>query len=216
MFFAEFCAEPPLVQNAQSNLHRNQKHQVFKLGQDATYMCDQGYVAVDGVAETRCVYPDQQNVPEFGGVGNSGGSSHVFFPDSIRSEPESEHHVVLLGSGRSKNSKRLVSDLDEEPDVNANSGHRSVVVFPGNYLTTDKRKTSRKTEDDLIGSVYDASGTANLDGRNSDLENDSVEYLEKRKQKMEKSVRTSGPVWWPPITLNCQRKLFCVWVFVAL
>ena len=165
-------------------------------------MCEQGYRAVGGVSESRCAYPDQQNAPSL-----SGGGSHVFFPDSLKSEPESEHHVVLLGSGRSKNSKRLVSDLDEEPDANSNSGHRSV-VFPGAY--SDKRKMSRKTDDDLIGSVYEASASTNLDGRNSDLENDSIEYLEKKKQKMEKNVRISGPIWWPPVTLNCQSKTTCL------
>lgn len=143
---------------------------------------------MNGNAETRCSYLDQINAQA------SAPTSHVLFPDMAKSDSDSDHHVVLLNSGRSKNSKRLMSDLDEEPDANAN-GHK--VVFPGNYA--DKRKMSRKTDDDLIGSVYDATSTTNLDARNSDLENDSVEYLEKRKQRMDMIPR-----WWPPISLNCQ------------
>lgn len=194
-----FCAEPPLVSNAQSSLHRNQKHRVFPLGQVVTYMCKQGYAAVGGNAETKCTNPEPHQAVSSG--------SHVIFPDfNDKADSESPDHVVLLGSGRTKNSKRLMTDLDEDHDLNNGNRHRMIggnhLIFPGNY---DKRKMSRKSDDELIGSIYDSTITANMDGRNSDLENDSEEHLERRKQKMEKNIRTLGPSWWPPVTLNCQQ-----------
>ena len=163
--FVEFCGPSPVVANANSHLQRNQKHFVYEVGQTATYMCNQGYKPVSGVSETHCTPAIQ-----------------------INTQPVNSHVI----SGRSKNSKRLNRDLDEETELNAN-GHKSE-QFPGNYA--DKRKMSRKTDDDLIRSVYDASSITLIDGRNSDLENDSVEYHKKLKM---------APRWWPPITLNCQR-----------
>lgn len=158
-------------------------------------MCVQGYKAKGGVSVSQCSYlspgPETTSPPS---------GSHVHFPDSFKSDADSEHHVVLLVSGRSKNSKRLVSDLDEEPNANAN-GPKSV-IFTNNFV--EKRKMSRKTDDDLLGSVYDTSAVTNLDGRNSDLDND--EFLVKSKQKMEKSIQTSRPVWLPTVTLECRRE----------
>lgn len=148
-------------------------------------MCDQGYTAVSGSAITRCI--------------SDSPPSHVIFPQSITSL-DHRPQVSLLGSGRMKNSKRLFSsDIDEEPDLNANSGHRSFPVI-------DKRKMSRKSDEDLIGPLYDS----NHDPRHSsEFDNDGADYLEKRK-KLEKSLTSyyelnnQAARWWPPVTLNCQ------------
>ncbi|CAG2100310.1 unnamed protein product [Medioppia subpectinata] len=56
-----FCGEPPVVVNAVSNLMRNQKHNVFKVGEIAIYSCDVGYEKVSGNEETQCVVTDGPN-----------------------------------------------------------------------------------------------------------------------------------------------------------
>lgn len=209
-------------------------------------MCVQGYRAVGGetagpvVAETRCSLPDPENSSP--PMANSGAGSQFFFPgDSLpksaaasATDDTEAAHVVLLGSARSKNSKRLADsaeehggDLsDEEPVLNSASnpngggGHRSSVVsFPGPWRSS---KSGRKAADqvgaeaDLLSSMYDASptvgaGTGTGSGSAADhaLEwhSTSADSLERRKQKMEKSLRSGRPRWWPPVTLNCQRKL---------
>jgi hypothetical protein len=55
-----FCGEPPTVPNAQSNLMRNQKHHVFRVGEIATYSCDQGFVRVSGEEQTQCIAREEQ------------------------------------------------------------------------------------------------------------------------------------------------------------
>lgn len=151
-------------------------------------MCDQGYIALGGTAVTRCSVDNQVFAH----------SSHVIFPDSVHFDHRPQ--VSLLGSGRSKNSKRLMSDIDEEPDMNAN-GHRSI-LFP---TIQDKRKMSRKSDEDLIGPLYDA----HPDARSSDLDGDNVDYIDKSR-KLDKTstsyyeLNNQAARWWPPVTLNCQ------------
>ena len=209
-------------------------------------MCVQGYRAVGGetagpvVAETRCSLPDPENSSPPMAPSSSGGGSQFFFPgdslpkSSAATDDTEAAHVVLLGSARSKNSKRLADsaeehggDLsDEEPVLNSasnpNGGHRSSVVsFPGPWRSS---KSGRKAADqvgaeaDLLSSMYDASPTAVGTGSGSagggggadhalEWHSTSADSLERRKQKMEKSLRSGRPRWWPPVTLNCQRKL---------
>jgi len=179
----EFCGAPPAIENAQSNLMRNQKHHVFRLGTDATYDCDQGFRPVFDtvhINSTRCQFAPQQLSP--------GASSNIIFPDSAIHES--------LRSGRAKNSKRLL-EIDDE-DVN----HASNRVTSGSQFG-DRHKTGRSEN-----FIYDTANEPFLAGRNSDLENDP-EVLEHRKQKLENSVRSGQrPEWYPAVTLKCERKFY--------
>lgn len=184
-------------------------------------MCIQGYKAVgEGVFETRCSLPDAENSSPPMAPSTSGGQ--FFFPGDSSLPKSSDDtaeqaHVILLGSARSKNSKRLADDLsssgdisDEEPVINSasTSGHRSVINFPGSPWRGSS-KAGRKAEDDLMTSMYDASpttGSADSGSIDQWHSGHSADSLERRKQKMEKSLRSGRPRWWPPVTLNCQRE----------
>lgn len=187
-------------------------------------MCIQGYKAVEGgVYETRCSLPDVENSSPPMPPSSSSSGGQFFFPGDSSlpksSDDQAEQaHVVLLGSARSKNSKRLADDLsasdisDEEPVINSaassTTGHRSVINFPGSPWKGSS-KAGRKAEDDLMASMYDASpttGSADSSAVDQWHSGHSADSLERRKQKMEKSLRSGRPRWWPPVTLNCQRK----------
>ena len=107
VFSIVFCGDPPLVPNAQSNLHRHQKHFVFPIGQEANYECEQGFRPInDGIAQTRCTI-DGIHLPSAG---------HVLFPDVFNADHSNSPNIRRNGSNRSKNSKRL-SDVDDEEQV---------------------------------------------------------------------------------------------------
>ncbi|OTF73440.1 complement control/ sushi-like repeats protein, partial [Euroglyphus maynei] len=131
-----FCGDPPLVPNAQSNLHRHQKHFVFPVGQEASYECEQGFRPIDGTSHTRCTI-DGVHLPSAG---------HVLFPDVFHSmtDADSNSPNVRQGSNRSKNSKRLSDDIpdDEEHDLNSATIDKSRF---GDF-SGDKRKMSRKND----------------------------------------------------------------------
>lgn len=60
-----FCGEPPNVSNTVSNLMRNQKHNVFKVGEIAFYSCDIGFVRVSGKEETQCMASEGLSGPRW-------------------------------------------------------------------------------------------------------------------------------------------------------
>nr|XP_027202894.1 CUB and sushi domain-containing protein 1-like [Dermatophagoides pteronyssinus] len=142
-----FCGDPPLVPNAQSNLHRHQKHFVFPIGQEANYECEQGFRPIDGQSQTRCILD---------GIHPS-SIGHILFPDihhhSVDTDNDSNSPNIRLGSNRSKNSKRLNDGDDDENEHDLNSATNDKSRFlDGDFFVGDKRKMSRKNDandDDL-------------------------------------------------------------------
>lgn len=129
---------------------------------------------VDGNSETECTFVSPQTSQQKSTIHFPGQSeSASFVPDM--------HRVVLLGSDRSRNSKRLVEPFqNEENELDANASD-----LPLNRNThQDRRKMSRKSDDELMGTVYDSSA--------SPFDGNGIHRVAQ---------------WWPPVTLNCQCKL---------
>ncbi|KAH9522905.1 hypothetical protein DERF_006457 [Dermatophagoides farinae] len=147
-----FCGDPPLVPNAQSNLHRHQKHFVFPIGQEASYECEQGFRPInDGIAQTRCTI-DGIHLPSAG---------HVLFPDVFNADHSNSPNIRRNGSNRSKNSKRLSDVDDEEHDLNSATIDES--RFDDSKFFGDKHKMSRKNDDD--DDIDDLDSMANINNK---------------------------------------------------